>query len=431
MKLSRCNLQTTSRRLPGVLSISLAVVLLGASRVSAEVEPLSFVQTPSASSFFTASITNAFDGVGVALADDWTLEAEAGDRLTVRIETAIGNARPKLRVLNPSGQTLASVDGGTSGIAETYSVLLPVPGAFRVRVYTDQQVSDYRLRVDLTRGPTLEVETNDSINAANLPEPNQLAGSFRFRIAGTLTAADSAGDYFALGTLDVGSEILTELFTGPLSTLLPGDAVVSLFRQGDANAVFQAATNFTYLVSDRDVYFVRITSETHRDLFARYFLTLTITDDVPPSVVGTSLPAEGATSTDIFNSFTVAFAEPMAAATVNNLGNFSLRAAGQDGQFGTSDDDIYPLHSPAYSTGTNVVFALVDGPLQPGNYRFTIAATVTDRAGNPLTPTLTRNFSIERLGVFQFENRDNGAAGRATSLSVSEGSVPDGSYRVE
>ena len=102
---------------PRWLSFSLLPLAFGLCLTASaqQVAPLQFAETPAASSFFTASVTNAFDGTGSALADDWTLEAETGDRITVRIETAIGNSSPRLRVLNPSGQTIVSVDGSTSG----------------------------------------------------------------------------------------------------------------------------------------------------------------------------------------------------------------------------------------------------------------------------------------------------------------------------
>jgi hypothetical protein len=200
----------------------LALLLWAALPARAGTEPLSLIEIPAGSSFFSASVTNTFDGIGTGAADDWTLEAEGGDRLTARIEATVGNSRPRLRLLNPSGQTIATVDGGTTGVAEFYNVLLPVPGAYRVRVYTDNQVSDYRLRVDVGRGAALEAEPNDSTNTANVVPPIFLAGSFRFRIGATLPGTDSAGDFFSLGTLDTGNTLAADLVTGPYSTLQPG-----------------------------------------------------------------------------------------------------------------------------------------------------------------------------------------------------------------
>ncbi len=408
-----------------------ALCLLPGAAV-AGVEPLSFVETPPASAFFAGSVSNAFDAVGSGSADDWTFDAEAGDRLSVRIESVIGNAQPRLRLLNPSGTTIASVDGSAAGIAEFFDAALTVPGSYRVRVYTDHQASDYRLRADLSRGPNLEVESNDATNTASVLPPAYLAGSVRFRVAGALPTTDAAGDFFALGTLDPGNTVAADLFTGPYSTLLTGDAVVSLFRLGQTNAVFSTNANSSFGIVDRGEYFARVSSVTNRDLLARYLLTLTVADNVPPSVQATTLPAEGAATSDIINGFTVTFSEPMLPGTVTNLANFSLRQAGPDALYGTSDDVIYPLVSPLYNytTGQAVTFTLLNGPLQLGNTRFSIAATVTDRAGNPLAPAFVRNFAIERLGMFQPENRSNDSPGGATTLSLSPGLGADGSFTV-
>src|ERR1035437_546410 len=318
------------------LSFSLPPLAFGLCLTASaqQVAPLQFSETPAASSFFTASVTNAFDGIGSALADDWTLEAEAGDRLTVRIEAAIGNSSPRLRVLNPSGQTIVSVDGSTSGIAESYNTFLAGPGTYRVRVYSDQQVSNYRLRVDLSRGPTLEIEPNNSTNQANFPNPEVVAGSYRYRVAAALPADDSAGDFYNLGVLDAGNAIAADIYTGPTSTLQPGNAVFALFQDGQSIPILTTTQPFSFVV---------------------------------PSVLAVTLPPEGATSTNIINSFDVTFSEPMAPASVNNLANYSLRNAGPDTVFNTADDQVYPLLSPAYVTGTAATFALADGPLQPGN----------------------------------------------------------------
>src|ERR1035437_3782760 len=413
------------------LSFSLPPLAFGLCLTASaqQVAPLQFSETPAASSFFTASVTNAFDGIGSALADDWTLEAETGDRLTVRIEAAIGNSSPRLRVLNPSGQTIVSVDGSTSGIAESYNTLLSSPGTYRVRVYSDTQVSNYRLRVDLSRGPTLEIEPNNTTNQANFPNSEVVAGSYRYRVGATLPADDSAGGFYKLGAPGAGNAIAADIYTGPSSTLQPGNAVFALFQDGQSIPILTTNQSFSFVVPAHGLYFAQVSSATNRDLFARYFLTLTVTDSIAPSVLAVTLPPEGATSTNIINSFDVTFSEPMAPASANNLANYSLRNAGPDTVFNTADDQVYPLLSPAYVTGTTATFALADGPLQPGNYRLTISSLVTDRAGNPLTPAFTRNFTIERLGLFQFENRTNDSPALATSLSLNPLNTPDGSFQ--
>ncbi|HNQ74806.1 MAG TPA: Ig-like domain-containing protein, partial [Verrucomicrobiota bacterium] len=378
--------------------------------------PLQFVEAPTASGFFVAALTNTINGTGVGQGQNWSLEAETADRLTVRIETAVGNARPKLRVLNAANQTVASINGAATGIAEVYDVLLPAPGTYRVQVFSDHQASEYRLRVDLARGPQLETEPNDSIAQAVERPMEMQAGQFQLRMAGTLTSEDASGDFFRLGALAPGNSISATLLTGPYSPLSVSNTTITLYR--DTSPLLATNAAFDFVVTDPGDYFVSLVASTNRDLLAQYFLTLTVTDAVPPTVAALTLPAADSVASNIINGFTVTFSEPMHAASVNQVANYSLRAAGSDGLFDTADDVLYSLLSPDYSLGTNATFAVVDGPLQPGEYRFSIAATITDRAGNPLTPALTHNFTIVEWGDFVFENRDNDEVAVATGLGV-------------
>ncbi|MDW8380508.1 MAG: Ig-like domain-containing protein [Verrucomicrobiota bacterium] len=394
----------------------------------AGVEPLQLSEATPGSSWFVAGVTNAFDGVGTANADDWLFEAEAGDRVNARIESAAGGARPRLRILNAAGQTVASIDGTTAGVAELFNVVLVSPGTYRIRVYTDHQVSGYRLRMDLSRGPDLEVEPNDATNTANVLPARQLPGGFQFRVVGTLTTNDAAGDWFGLGTLDPGNSVSWELFSGPYSTLRTGDAQFSLFRLGQTNAVIATNASSQYVIVERGDYFARVSSSTNRDLVARYLLSVSVGDNVGPSVLNVTLPAEGGTSTDIIQGLTITFSEPLHPVTATNPANYLLRQPGPDGSFGTGDDVIYHLAVGPYSTGNTLTLTLVDGPVQLGLTRFGITASVTDRAGNPVSPAFTRSFSIERLGLFQMENRSNDGVLGATSLGVLGG--VDGSFRV-
>ncbi|MDH7503863.1 MAG: Ig-like domain-containing protein [Verrucomicrobiota bacterium] len=133
---------------------------------------------------------------------------------------------------------------------------------------------------------------------------------------------------------------------------------------------------------------------------------------------------------DIINGLSIAFSEPTLPSTVTNAASFSLAQSGPDGSLGTRDDVVYPLAPAVYATGNVLSLVLVDGPLQPGETRFSVSVAVTDRAGNPVTPAFTRNFTIERLGMFNFENRSNDTATVATSLSLSPTTAPDGSFTV-
>ncbi|MCX8107561.1 MAG: Ig-like domain-containing protein, partial [Verrucomicrobiae bacterium] len=332
---------------------------------------LTLIETPPASRFFTASTTNAFDGIGSSLADEWSFDVEAGATVSARVEAAIGNARPKMQLVTPSGSVIKSVDGGSDGIAEFHRVEISVPGNYKLRLYTDNQVSAYRLRVDLSLGPRLEIETNNSAGTANVLEPEFLAGTFRFPVAGVLTAGDTA-DFFALGTLDVGNVVTAELFTGPYSSLQPGDVTIGLFRSGNTNAVFLSTTNFSHVIAERGDYLVRLTAATNHGLFARYLLTVTVADNVPPTVSAVTLPAENTVSTEIINQVTLTFSEPMLPASITNAANFSLYQAGADGVFDTADDIPYLLLPARYAGGLTAVLTITNGPLQPGKTRFVV-----------------------------------------------------------
>lgn len=281
--------------------------------------------------------------MGSGNADDWTFDAEAGDRLSARIECTVGNARPRLRFLNPAGQVLASADGSSAGIAELFNQPLPIPGIYRVRVYTDTQVSDYRLRVDLSRGPALEQEPNDTLAAANLLPPEFQGGRFQLLGVGALPSSDAAGDFFGLGNLAPGNTVQTTLEVGPFGALELGDPQLALFRAGTTEPVLTSRTNLSHTVTEADTYGLRVSSEVNRDLFARYLLTLTVEDNVPPEMLTSSLPAEGATTTDILHRLTLTFSEPLRPEMATNLANYRLSQAGPDGVHNTGDDVVYPL----------------------------------------------------------------------------------------
>src|SRR5690606_33714297 len=102
------------RRLIGKLLTGALLLCLGSKLLGA---PLDLVEAPADGGLSTALINETFDGIGASFADEWSFEAEAGDRLSVRVEAAIGNSRPRLRLVNTSNATLQSINGGTDGLA--------------------------------------------------------------------------------------------------------------------------------------------------------------------------------------------------------------------------------------------------------------------------------------------------------------------------
>ena len=102
------------------------------------------------------------------------------------------------------------------------------------------------------------------------------------------------------------------------------------------------------------------------------------------------------------------------------LNVFDLRAAGADGVFDSADDQVYRLKSANYTSGLNVSFSLINGPLQPGNYRFTVTPSLRDRFGNTLAAPFARYFSVGNVPGYVVENRANNTAVGATPLTQLE-----------
>src|SRR5688572_20233656 len=127
--------------------------------------------------------------------------------------------------------------------------------------------------------------------------------------------------------------------------------------------------------------------------------TFSADDTIPPAVTSvnfanggeTHLITEGSTYQAVLDRWSVGFSEELAPATVNDPNNFDLRAAGPDEVFDTPDDVRYIFASNGYSSGLTSSHRILNGPLQPGRYRFTATSGLTDLAGNSLSPLFVRN----------------------------------------
>lgn len=168
--------------------------------------PLELSESPGGSQLYQSLVQDAFNGVGAAQADEWTFEGELGDIVSARVEAAVGNSRPRLRLTNTAGTDLQSFNGGTDGVASFDAYRITTPGTYRIRVYTEHQVGDYALRLELARGLDLEKENNDLYTQANVLTPRPGAGAFGFAAGGLLPALD-AGDTYALGQAPPGSSL--------------------------------------------------------------------------------------------------------------------------------------------------------------------------------------------------------------------------------
>ncbi|MCY2989793.1 MAG: FG-GAP-like repeat-containing protein, partial [Planctomycetota bacterium] len=530
--------------------------------------PLPMTETPAGSGFFTAlGVGTFFD---TSDRDYWRFDAEAGDRVTLRVEAPGSSIYPQVYLQNASGTTLTSVGGDSAGNALIQNFAIPAPGTYYVYVYSQNNPAIYQLRVDQARGPQLEVEANDSQSQPTVLNLTVTGGLYGRQVVGTILAGD-VGDYYGLGNLTTGNAANLSLWLPSFGTLTPGETTLSIEKAGSGTVLASSTTgSLNYTVPSDGVYYARVQAASAKHgIRAQYLLNLMLNDGTAPTVTGTTLPANGTVSTAEIDRFTVTFSEDLnpalpklvnvlpygghaylrtsgstsfAAAeaearergghlvTINSAAenefvraNFAapngevwigltdeavegtfvwtngepvsytnwnsgepdnssnedygemysggtwndrtagsslygviefdgpdsdgdglpdvgdplpadprraidLRAAGADAAFGTADDQIYQvINSPAYASGLTASFRITDGPLQPGNYRLTINDSVTDRAGNPLTP-FQSSFTLNNLTPYVIESRSNDTAAAATTLSPSPSNASDGSF---
>jgi hypothetical protein len=110
------------------------------------------------------------------------------------------------------------------------------------------------------------------------------------------------------------------------------------------------------------------------------------------------------------------------------LNGFAMRAAGVDGVFETSDDQLYQVAFSTFDGATVASFFIPDGPLQPGKHRLEVTTSITDRAGNRMAERFLRHFTVIPIDGFPMENRKNHPYPNGTSLSLAPSNSPDGSF---
>ena len=383
-------------------------------------------ETPAGSKFHTAFALGTFQAVGDV--DYWRSEAEAGDVLSIRLETANSGIYPRVFLRNASDANLTYVYGDSS-LGQIQNATIPSPGTYYIRVWSDNGASPYRMRVDQSRGIQLESEGNDSQANANTLALSVTGIVYEVAVAGAMVGTDSAGDYFRLGQLNVGNTINGSLALPDGSSIAASDVTLAIELLGNPTPVASATTgSVSHSVAADGVYLVHLTS-TKLDLRAQYVLTVSVTDNVPPTITAVSLPAEGTSSSGVIDRFDMGFSEDMLASSVNAAANYELRVAGPDGTFDTADDVLYSVAPQAYASGLSASYLITDGPLQAGAYRFTVGTGLQDRFGNALAADYVRLFSIKIPAGFFVEDRSNDTPGTATSLSQNPTTAFDGFFQ--
>lgn len=121
-------------------------------------------------------------------------------------------------------------------------------------------------------------------------------------------------------------------------------------------------------------------------------LRLTLTPDTTRPRLGSPAPGPNS-SVESIRQFAVFFSEPMNPVTLNGS-TISVLSNGPDGVAGTADDHVITRGVVTYDTAANAARLVFPSDLPPGGYRFTVDATVADRAGNTLGTAQTISFFV-------------------------------------
>ena len=384
---------------------------------------LPMTESPVGSGFFTSeALGTLFTGLDN---DYYRFNAQAGDVVTIRIESDNPNMSTYLYLQNGAGTTQTSTGGGGTTQIQDYTIT--APGLYYVLVSgngNSTYSSHYTLRVDQGRGATLEVESNDTQASANYLPMSLANGTYGGDAGGALLVGDG-GDYYVLRTLNAGNTIEGTLNLPSFGTLQPGDVTLDIEKAGSTTALATSTSGtINYVVPSDGIYYVHVVGSADFGIRAQYLLQVQVLDSVRPVITSTTLPTQGTTSTAEIDRFSVNFSEDPLASAANNPANFDLRAAGPDGTFGTGDDIVYQLTPlTTYTTGLTATYRVTNGPLQPGKYQFTIGLGFTDQAGNPLATPYVQTFTLTALSPYIIESQSDDTLATATSLSTSPGTA--------
>ncbi len=143
-------------------------------------------------------------------------------------------------------------------------------------------------------------------------------------------------------------------------------------------------------------------------------------------IVSTTLPDDRSTNSLALDRFSITASRGLLANTAGNPASYILREAGANGMLGDSDDVIYSL-SPVYSASQTVNFTVINGPLQPGSYRFQTTTNLLDLNTNTVA-TFTRDFVIANPREGKIESTSNNTLQEATDLPLTESPAGSGFF---
>ena len=373
--------------------------------------------------------------IGSDTDEDWfSFTVDDAKRMVVAVENpgTFGSAGLYFSLFNAVGTNISNFYSDANGRGQSDQITLDAPGTYYVRVMQNYGYrGEYQFRVSLFDAPTvIESEGNDSIGAADVTSLTLSVGSLTGASAGYISESDTNGDYWSLGNLGAGANITLDLKIPATSSL---SARMAIFKSdGTQMAISNAGDpqlTFAVTAGNESAYYFRVYDGTStRGLHAEYLVDITIADPVAPTITLLNLPAEGGSVTYVSPNFSINYSEDMLASTVTNPASYELRHAGPNTTFDNADDVLYTVTPQAYTSGLTASYHLPDGPLQPGNYRFTAKTALTDKFANPLAVPYVRLFSVAAVPGFVLEDRSNNDAATADSISLSPTTAFDGSF---
>ena len=338
---------------------------------------------------------------------------------------SFGSASLYFSIFNAVGTNISNFYSDGNGRGQSSPITVDAPGTYYVRAMQNQGYrGEYQFRVSLFDAPTvIESEGNDSIDAADATALTLSVGSLTGVSAGFISESDTNGDYWSLGNLGAGANITLDLkipATSPLS------ARMAIFKSNGTQMAISNAGDpqltFAVTAGNESAYYFRVyDAASTRGLHAEYLVDITIADPLAPTITLLNLPEEGSSTSYVSSNFSINYSEDMLASTVTNPASYELRYAGPNSSttFDNGDDVLYTVTPQAYTSGLTASYHIPDGPLQPGNYRFTAKTTLTDKFANPLATAYVRLFTVVAVPGLVLEDRSNDGTATADSISLS------------
>ena len=194
--------------------------------------------------------------------DWWSFEGEAGDALTLAVDSFGSGINGYVELYNAAGGFLTSDDnGGVNQDAVISGYRLPADGIYFARIGNwNANTGRYQIRVDMARGITAETDVqynNDPLAGADVLNPVDVGEGVRsVSVAGYVQATEGNNqdeDSFDIGILNAGDSVDLSLRLPTGSTLSPRLQLYSptgklIAETTDAQLMFEIAESDRYLV---------------------------------------------------------------------------------------------------------------------------------------------------------------------------------------